>query len=245
MRRLSKSLSSALEHRLSGYALAASAAGVGILSLVSPTEFILPTGVVIAGLFSLSESAESKIVYTPADKHINCGAATTTTNVSLTLRLNHRDGDFRIDCFQAGHNGSLTVDPIGKKNEVWTTTSSMGRHWAAALRKGAIIKSNPGFRKSTQIGMWWCSYKTCYGPWLNVKNRYLGFKFFINGKAHYGWARWSTVDQIKLTGYAYESVPNKPIIAGKTHGKDVITVEPASLGALAAGANGLHRWRQK
>ena len=46
-----------------------------------------------------------------------------------------------------------------------------------------------------------------------------------------------------LTGYAYETIPNKPIIAGKTHGKGVVTIEPGSLGALAAGANGLHRWR--
>jgi hypothetical protein len=37
------------------------------------------------------------------------------------------------------------------------------------------------------------------------------------------------------TGYAYESVPNKPIVAGKTKGPDVITVLPGSLGQLAAG----------
>jgi hypothetical protein len=42
-----------------------------------------------------------------------------------------------------------------------------------------------------------------------------------------------------LTGYAYETVPNKPIIAGKTKGPDVITVQPdtapGSLGRLALG----------
>ena len=38
-----------------------------------------------------------------------------------------------------------------------------------------------------------------------------------------------------LTGYAYETIPNKPIVAGKTHGEGVVTLEPASLGALAAG----------
>jgi hypothetical protein len=43
-----------------------------------------------------------------------------------------------------------------------------------------------------------------------------------------------------LTGYAYETVPNKTIIAGKTKGADVITLESGSLGALAAGASGLH-----
>jgi hypothetical protein len=42
-----------------------------------------------------------------------------------------------------------------------------------------------------------------------------------------------------LTGYAYETIPNEPIIAGKTKGSDVITVQPGtmsdSLGGLALG----------
>jgi hypothetical protein len=41
-----------------------------------------------------------------------------------------------------------------------------------------------------------------------------------------------------LTGYAYETIPNKPIITGKTKGPDAITLAPGSLGALAAGAVG-------
>jgi hypothetical protein len=39
----------------------------------------------------------------------------------------------------------------------------------------------------------------------------------------------------RLTGYAYETVPNKPIIAGKTKGPDVITMPAGSLGELARG----------
>jgi len=85
---------------------------------------------------------------------------------------------------------------------------------------------------------------TSSGPWKNVKSRYLGLKFFINSKTHYGWARLSVTvhrDGIYgisaiLTGYAYETVSNKPIIAGKTKDPDVITLEPGSLGGLAAGA---------
>jgi hypothetical protein len=34
------------------------------------------------------------------------------------------------------------------------------------------------------------------------------------------------------TGYAYETIPNKPIITGKTKGPDVITLDPARLGHL-------------
>lgn len=88
-----------------------------------------------------------------------------------------------------------------------------------------------------------------FGKWVNggkgVKDRYLGLKFTIHNQDHFGWARLTTkIDAGKnplmrttLTGYAYETIPNKPIIAGKTKGSDVITVAPGSLGVLAAGAS--------
>jgi hypothetical protein len=42
-----------------------------------------------------------------------------------------------------------------------------------------------------------------------------------------------------LTGYAYETISGKGIIAGKTKGPDVTTVLPATLGHLAAGASAI------
>jgi len=87
-----------------------------------------------------------------------------------------------------------------------------------------------------------------WGKWRNVNNRYLGFRFEVDGKTHYGWARLNVkangrVITGTLTGYAYETIPNKPIIAGKTKGPDVITVRPATLGHLAAGASAISGWR--
>jgi hypothetical protein len=40
-----------------------------------------------------------------------------------------------------------------------------------------------------------------------------------------------------LTGYAYETIPNKGIITGKTKGQDTIMVQPDMLGGLARGKN--------
>jgi hypothetical protein len=84
-----------------------------------------------------------------------------------------------------------------------------------------------------------------------VKNRYLGLTFYIDKKKHYGWARVSAITRRHplritgiVTGYAYETIPNKPIIAGKTKGPDVVTVQPATLGHLAAGASGIPAWRK-
>ena len=106
---------------------------------------------------------------------------------------------------------------------------------------------------------------TCAGPWNNVKNRYLGLKFSIKGETHFGWARLTvtcttmfgnhTVTGV-LTGYAYETIPNKAIITGKTKGPEsrdeeegaVLTVptpEGVTLGTLAVGAPGLSIWRRK
>jgi hypothetical protein len=117
---------------------------------------------------------------------------------------------------------------------------------AAALKKGAKI---PGNRSYFPDGILASKSSHGYtGNWFNVRDRYLGLSFFINEKKHYGWARMDvrttkhpfTVTGT-LTGYAYETIPNKPIIAGKTHGKD----EGSSLGALASGASGLYARRQK
>jgi hypothetical protein len=101
--------------------------------------------------------------------------------------------------------------------------------------------------------LWWgeCTYG---GPWANggkgVTNRYLGLKLYISGNAHFGWARLNyrygkdAPPKATLTGYAYETIPNEPIIAGKTHGPDVITVQDATLGHLARGASAISTWRK-
>jgi hypothetical protein len=89
-----------------------------------------------------------------------------------------------------------------------------------------------------------------FGPWApqggNVKNHYVGLKFVINGETHYGWARFNVQVrqplkgsvQAILTGYAYETVANAPIVAGKTSGAEEAGAQPATLGKLAAGAAG-------
>jgi hypothetical protein len=95
------------------------------------------------------------------------------------------------------------------------------------------------------------SESICGGDWANVKDRYLGMRFLVgSGKYHFGWARLSVSCSRNgisptLTGYAYETIPNKPIIAGKTKGPDVITVQPATLGHLAAGASAISAWRKE
>ncbi|HTA25894.1 MAG TPA: hypothetical protein VK763_20350 [Terriglobales bacterium] len=83
------------------------------------------------------------------------------------------------------------------------------------------------------------------GSWRSAKDRYVGLQFAIGGQVHYGWARL-TVDisgrngiVATLTGYAYETIPGKPIM---TNGP---TLKPATLGHLAQGAAGISAWRKR
>jgi hypothetical protein len=231
--RMTAELSNSLHQRLNAYAIVASAAGVGLLALVLP--------------------AEGKIVYTKAHKVIG-------PNSFFQLDLNH-DGisDFvfanetgQTDGYASGY---FRVGGSVSDNSIVTTH----RGDAAALRAGVRVGGKPlpphffgpimaAFREH-------CTRQCTThfsGPWANsgkgVKNRYLGLKFLIKGKTHYGWARLNcgpnNIDGV-LTGYAYETIPDKPIITGKTKGPDVTTVQPASLGHLAAGASALSAWRVK
>jgi len=233
------------------YALAAGAAGVGMLALAQP--------------------AEAKIVYTPAHVKLLGGKP-------FALDLNH---DGVVDFFllhsyphvSHGTNGLRACNGINTNGfSVFCSTStvpanairvgqSMGFPWGAALRPGAKIQR--GDRFGTQVGfavgisMGYVggvhSDVRWLGPWMNggkgVKDHYLGMKFKISGRFHFGWARITVATTqnaftATLTGYAYETVPGRAIIAGKTKGPDVV-VEPATLGHLAQGAAGISSWRAK
>jgi hypothetical protein len=221
-------LSESLHQRLNSYAVAASAAGVGVLALVQP--------------------AEGKIVYHHAHHQIR-------PNRSYKLDLNH-DGiaDFIFKNLYGSQSGgalSLNVPFVWKNEAVWATAAGYA---ASALPAGIQVgsKARFGYASSDQMAaeVSHSGHLTSFGPWCGAKNRYLGLKFPIGNGKHFAWARLSVVCRragvfATLTGYAYETIPNKPIITGKTHGPDVITLEPASLGHLARGASSIPAWRTK
>ncbi len=226
-------LSESLHQRLNSYALAASAAGVSLLALAQP--------------------AEGKIIYTKAHQQI-------PPNTQFNLDLDHDNiTDFTLSntysvVSTSSVGGALAV-VTGNGNEVmgYCTSTCRDYAFASALPAGVKIQLSKKFnakRKLWMVGSFRVPTSTNFaGQWWNVKNRFLGLQFVnIAGKTHYGWARLNvSCANYKctglLTGYAYETIPNKPIIAGKTYGKDVVTVEPASLGHLARGASAIPAWR--
>ena len=221
-------LSAKLEKSLRDYAAAATAAGVGLLALAT--------------------SAEAKIVYTRANEQI-------VPNNRFPLDLNH---DKKVDFTLVDTHGSffgtmstaiwgfLTVYPNRSANAIWGYKVGVNGfpRYASALPAGAKLGPGKGFTPGQKL-MADSTFFTaairhnstnCVGSWKNVTNRYLGFQFKIKNETHYGWARLSVSCSSEtvtgtLTGYAYETVPNKPIITGKTKGPD-----EATLGHLARGA---------
>jgi len=239
--RKTANLSDSLHQRLNAYALAASAAGIGVLAL--------------------SPSAEAKIVYTPAHVQISHFGI-----FPFPLDVNN-DGitDFIFptgSLFDSGFFAwSMAVSPAVKGNRVW------GTQYASALKAGIILGNKGKFINNGSLSMGYSAgtshgWRNFRGLWENkgrgVKNRYLGLKFIIQGKTHFGWARinFTNAASVILTGYAYETIPNKPIITGQTKGSDLISAEepnaalttpthqPATLGALASGAPGMSIWRR-
>jgi hypothetical protein len=267
--RKASSLSETCGRLLNMYAIAAGAAGVGVLALAQPSE--------------------AEVVYTPAH-------AALARHGHLFLDLNN-DGkiDFEIaqrsGCTtggeQTGGRGAagqpppqfggfctaaiyLNVPFYSRRthdNAAIGNGTGFPPHRAYALKSGAPISSAQPFggfylnfrnRASNSVG----SCLASWGSWINVKDRYLGLKFNINGEFHFGWARLNVTCSptskviALLTGYAYETVANTPIVAGQSSDSpresrllpengSAAKLQPATLGVLALGSLGLEVWRKR
>ena len=263
-------ISDSLNRKLNTYAQVAAAAGASVLALASVSD--------------------AEVVYTQTNQATHTGAP-------LYIDLNH-DGinDFllRTNFYRGTSGTNVGLSALGDRspgNAVagrrFSTSGGYFFSAAFAMRSGAGIGPKLGFPVNFpfmaeehfhRVG----DQPSDLGPWAGngegVQNRYLGLKFVVDGEVHYGWARLSvSLGQQRqfgdvsgtLTGYAYETVPDKPIIAGRITGPDVITVQgeeqesretaeqpgpadleqpaqtPATLGMLARGSSALPLWRQK
>jgi hypothetical protein len=218
-------------------------------------------------MLALAQPADAKIVYTPAHRKI-------TFPSTFHLDLNHdriTDFDLINNSRSSGKDFNMYLNVVPKSGQI------LGKKflYASALPAGVKVGSSKTFSRSNQIMASWYihistnTYIGYRGQWAKsgkgVRNRYLGLDFNIEGKKHFGWARLSvTVTKGRrpeftaiLTGYAYETIPNKPIITGRTTAPEdgafeapnasvtAPTPDPATLGMLALGAPALSIWRRE
>jgi hypothetical protein len=232
-----------IHQRLNMYALAAGAAGVSVLALAQP--------------------ADAKIVYTPV--HVSILGphgfyaidlnqdGIVDFNITNTTRFD--TDQFFSNLFVQGPRGNAVVG-----------TFVYGGFPPDAGALNAGIQIGPGnhlFQGAAKMVSYYSGGggQSAHGNWVNVTNRYLGVAFQIDGHTHFGWARFTVkvVNQrfrilAGLTGYAYETVADTPIIAGKMSGPDVEEMPealstpgpaPATLGMLAMGSPALEVWRRE
>lgn len=97
--------------------------------------------------------------------------------------------------------------PLDQQTEIKALPAE-GRIWTAPLMKAFVMSIS-----ETSAG------KEYNGLWIDKKSKYLGIKFKIAGKFHYGWVKLShtkLTDEVIFEDYAYSKVPEQGIIAGKT-----------------------------
>lgn len=189
-----------LEKLVAAYATAATAAGIGTLAF--------------------GHVAYAEIIYTPANERA----------FRLSVDLNGdgiADFYFPGDCSSGGSTSGrwygcyLSVSPA-THDAIWQTPVGVtplpsdilvGSPGKFGARAPIISNYRSSFRGQHRSGT--------NGPWKNLSGYYLGVQFVdTEGQTHYGWARLSVttpVDTI-LTGYAYETTPNMPILMGKEFG---------------------------
>lgn len=183
----------------------------------------------IVSAMMYSASTNAQIVYTDLipDKTLSC--STTPCNQSYNLDLNN-DGttDFTL-------NATRYVSTCAQ----WYTTreayiSSQSGNGACALNMNAndIVDGNLTFSASnvvlrsitSQPGLAWGNCNSSSGILTNGSGGYLGLQFTNGNNTYFGWVHLnvSILNQgpgvifLTVKDYAYNSIPNQPILAGQT-----------------------------
>jgi len=239
--------SKSLQQRLNMYGLAASAAGVGLLALAQPSE--------------------AKIV------HHQIGVAL-EGNENYPFNPAH----------QAVAPFSVVGSFINRSSEWWNrvwlrpNTQYAGallakNQFVGDLHAGEVIGQRRPFGEGAASGLLFTygpygggTLKHHKGNFTFGHSDYVGFKFNIAGKPHFGWLRMRVsihafpgekMTVAHLRDFAYETVPGKSIKAGQTNNAEDTSDEasnaslaapahaPAALGMLALGAPALSIWRRE
>ena len=178
----------------------------------------------LVSLLALAQPSEAKVVYTPANVVIQDAYYLDVNNdgvidftIQNTVKFTNRCDEYAyVDELPASGNGVVPSYDINGE-------------WPAALTRGATIGSGPQFEGSFATMAFFsvnCPFVHSEGPWVDVVQHYLGLRFQANGQIHYGWAALTVVLHegrggggsfvVTLTGYAYETISGKSILAGQT-----------------------------
>lgn len=200
-----------------------------------------------AGLLAASQPADAQIVFTPANETLG-------PYQRILLDFNH-DGltDLVIrelpyeQSFLKGHSVRVLPHSGGGVKQGYANGFAQPMSLGSRIGPGEEFLQHWGIIAKT-YGIYYA------GSWDDLSDHYLGVRFLIDGKLHYGWARLNVSGYgifVTLTGYAYETRPGVPIDAGQTgseEGGDAgndsslpRSGTKGTLGSLALGVGGVSR----
>jgi hypothetical protein len=206
-----------------------------------------------AAVLSVAVPAEAEVIYTPCNTPmaiavLNQGSAFTPLDLD-----NDGKPDFSFAMFYGirystggsvlGFKSYLKIVP--QQNGNGAVQGQRGPTASAVAKGGEIGPSQKFGNRDLYLYIdWFGSANQNSGSWNKVEYAYVGLKFMIGGQVHYGWARvkFPSVGRPRdgsIYGYAYESTPNQPIVAGQTSGaapEGNAENLQGTLGMLAAGA---------
>jgi hypothetical protein len=188
----------------------------------------LSTFIVTAMMFSAIANAQ--IVYTdviPDSTMLdNFPIGLNTKNYNLDLDNNAND-DFILTAYYGpsilGGTPSMVYASALNGNALKDTLTT--GNVPIPLQLNAVIDSNLLLQQSWQTsGSHTLRESGGIGPvglWNNISDYYLGLRLLLFGQTHYGWVRLrvnvtSSYASVIVRDYAYNSIPNQPILAGQT-----------------------------
>lgn len=187
--------------------------------------FIIP-----AMVFSVSATAQ--IVYTDVDPDLtitqstagstghaldinNDGITDATMTASLTTSSNKAVKVSPAAGSQIPMSGAILLAKALNMDAIIDAVSPSGTSWQNA--PNAVLRQIPIVPRPRP----WGGNPIPFGDWSNTTDRYLPIRFSVEGDWHYGWVRVSVVSlsagiSFIIRDYAYNSMPNEPLLAGQT-----------------------------
>jgi hypothetical protein len=181
---------------------------------------------------SLNTDSLSKI----AHKTLNITVESLQYNNPILLDLNN-DGkvDYNLSSVLVEENDKpylylLVRGDSHSNNQVMVKTEPeliLAAYWANPLNKDIEINNTPvadckwneQLTKGFFIGVMDDGVNKVYsGEWIGKQDKYLGLRFAIDGKYHYGWIRVSHTagqDKLMIADYAYNKEADKSIKSGQ------------------------------
>ncbi|MBL0051891.1 MAG: T9SS type A sorting domain-containing protein [Bacteroidetes bacterium] len=197
--------------------------------------------IVIAMIFSASANAQ--IVYTDVNPNevLSCIFQTPCSG-DYSLDLNN-DGinDFVlsarkkfVNCSKCGPQGGVTMANgdsavISSTSNSWIADTTGGYALNTIINSSLVWFNAIHTLVTKHVNCVLCSpppgshlvYSPASGPWLNVSGNYLPLKIQVGTDFYYGWIKLgvsigNNFVSVTIFEYAYNSIPNQPILAGQT-----------------------------